>query len=111
MLKEGTDSSQGVPQIISNISACQAISDAVRTTLGPRGMDKLIVDARGKSNVCVQLFSNLHCTSKSINSIRDIENVIQYNYFGLCVGFIKFLKSFSLKHICLLVTNLIFNLF
>ena len=47
LLKEGTDTSQGIPQIISNINACQAIADAVRTTLGPRGMDKLIVDDKG----------------------------------------------------------------
>lgn len=47
-MKEGTDSSQGVPQIVSNINACGAIADAVRTTLGPRGMDKLIVDDKGK---------------------------------------------------------------
>nr|AFK10765.1 chaperonin containing TCP1, subunit 7 (eta) [Callorhinchus milii] len=43
LLKEGTDTSQGVPQIISNISACEAVTEAVRTTLGPRGMDKLII--------------------------------------------------------------------
>ena len=42
LLKEGTDTSQGKPQLISNINACQHIVDAVRTTLGPRGMDKLI---------------------------------------------------------------------
>lgn len=48
LLKEGTDSSQGVPQLISNINACQFIADAVRTTLGPRGMDKLIVNSQGK---------------------------------------------------------------
>jgi len=42
LLKEGTDSSQGIPQIISNINACQVVVDIVRTTLGPRGMDKLI---------------------------------------------------------------------
>jgi len=47
LLKEGTDTSQGKPQLISNINACQAIVDAVRTTLGPRGLDKLIVDGRG----------------------------------------------------------------
>ena len=51
LLKEGTDTSQGVPQIISNINACQAIADAVRTTLGPRGMDKLIVNDQGKHKV------------------------------------------------------------
>lgn len=49
LLKEGTDSSQGIPQLISNINACQYIADAVRTTLGPRGMDKLIVDAGGNT--------------------------------------------------------------
>jgi len=48
LLKEGTDSSQGVPQIVSNINACGAIADAVRTTLGPRGMDKLIIDNNGE---------------------------------------------------------------
>lgn len=42
LLKEGTDTSQGKPQLISNIGACQAVADVVRTTLGPRGMDKLI---------------------------------------------------------------------
>jgi len=49
LLKEGTDSSQGVPQLVSNINACQVVAEAVRTTLGPRGMDKLVVDNRGKS--------------------------------------------------------------
>jgi T-complex protein 1 subunit eta len=28
--------------LVSNINACQAVADAVRTTLGPRGMDKLV---------------------------------------------------------------------
>ena len=49
LLKEGTDTSQGRPQIVSNINACQVIADAVRTTLGPRGMDKLIVDGHGNA--------------------------------------------------------------
>eukprot|EP00405_Crypthecodinium_cohnii_P017401 CAMPEP_0206451888 /NCGR_PEP_ID=MMETSP0324_2-20121206/19614_1 /ASSEMBLY_ACC=CAM_ASM_000836 /TAXON_ID=2866 /ORGANISM="Crypthecodinium cohnii, Strain Seligo" /LENGTH=569 /DNA_ID=CAMNT_0053921865 /DNA_START=71 /DNA_END=1780 /DNA_ORIENTATION=+ len=44
LLKDGTDSSQGKNQIISNINACQAVVDIVKTTLGPRGMDKLIED-------------------------------------------------------------------
>lgn len=51
LLKEGTDSSQGKPQLISNINACQSVVDAVRTTLGPRGMDKLIVDKNGKATI------------------------------------------------------------
>lgn len=42
LLREGTDDSQGTNQIISNINACQAIADIVKTTLGPCGMDKMI---------------------------------------------------------------------
>lgn len=42
LLREGTDTSQGKAQVVSNINACQAVVDMVRTTLGPRGMDKLI---------------------------------------------------------------------
>ena len=33
--------------MISNINACCVVVDAVRTTLGPLGMDKLIFDAKG----------------------------------------------------------------
>ncbi len=33
MLKEGTDTSQGKAQLISNINACTVVVDAVRTTL------------------------------------------------------------------------------
>eukprot|EP00640_Fibrocapsa_japonica_P000673 CAMPEP_0113944536 /NCGR_PEP_ID=MMETSP1339-20121228/34475_1 /TAXON_ID=94617 /ORGANISM="Fibrocapsa japonica" /LENGTH=571 /DNA_ID=CAMNT_0000949771 /DNA_START=203 /DNA_END=1919 /DNA_ORIENTATION=- /assembly_acc=CAM_ASM_000762 len=46
LLREGTDTSQGKAQLVSNINACQAIADAIRTTLGPRGMDKLVFDGR-----------------------------------------------------------------
>jgi len=42
LLKEGTDTSQGKNQIISNINAVQAIVEIVKSTLGPRGMDKMI---------------------------------------------------------------------
>ncbi len=48
LLRDGTDTSQGKGQLISNINACQAVVEAVRTTLGPRGMDKLVVSESGK---------------------------------------------------------------
>ena len=44
LLKEGTDTSQGKPQLISNINACTAIVEILQTTLGPRGLDKLIYE-------------------------------------------------------------------
>eukprot|EP01094_Clydonella_sp_ATCC50884_P018926 TRINITY_DN3598_c0_g1_i2.p2 TRINITY_DN3598_c0_g1~~TRINITY_DN3598_c0_g1_i2.p2 ORF type:complete len:411 (+),score=149.10 TRINITY_DN3598_c0_g1_i2:36-1268(+) len=46
LLKEGTDTSQGKAQLISNINACTTIVDTVKTTLGPRGMDKLVWNDR-----------------------------------------------------------------
>ncbi|KAJ0980223.1 hypothetical protein J5N97_008478 [Dioscorea zingiberensis] len=51
LLKEGTDTSQGKAQVVSNINACTAVADAVRTTLGPRGMDKLIHDDKGNTTI------------------------------------------------------------
>ncbi|KAJ1993851.1 T-complex protein 1 subunit eta [Dimargaris cristalligena] len=51
VLKEGTDTSQGKGQLLSNINACLAVVDTIRTTLGPRGMDKLIVDSRGNVTI------------------------------------------------------------
>lgn len=46
LLRDGTDTSQGKPQLISNINACAVVADVIRTTLGPRGMDKLIYSDR-----------------------------------------------------------------
>eukprot|EP01056_Protomagalhaensia_sp_Gyna25_P004852 Protomagalhaensia_sp_Gyna_25__4851@NODE_503_length_3252_cov_467_803299_g394_i0_p1_GENE_NODE_503_length_3252_cov_467_803299_g394_i0NODE_503_length_3252_cov_467_803299_g394_i0_p1_ORF_typecomplete_len556_score106_96Cpn60_TCP1/PF00118_24/1_3e159_NODE_503_length_3252_cov_467_803299_g394_i015353202 len=43
LLKEGTEASQGKNLILSNIRACQQIVETLKTTLGPRGQDKLMV--------------------------------------------------------------------
>ncbi|KAJ3425216.1 t-complex protein 1 subunit eta [Anaeramoeba flamelloides] len=51
LLKEGTDSSQGKGHLLSNIDACTEIVNTLKSTLGPRGMDKLITNDRGKSTV------------------------------------------------------------
>ena len=51
LLREGTDTSQGTGQLLSNISACALIVDTIKTTLGPRGMDKLFVDGNGKTTI------------------------------------------------------------
>lgn len=36
---------------VSNINACLAVVDVLRTTLGPRGLDKLIEEGRGKVTI------------------------------------------------------------
>lgn len=51
VLKEGTDTSQGTGQLLSNIGACVAVVACVASTLGPRGMDKLIVNDRGQATI------------------------------------------------------------
>jgi thermosome len=47
ILKEGTERSRGRDAQRNNIAAAIAVADAVRSALGPRGMDKLLVDSLG----------------------------------------------------------------
>jgi len=47
VLKEGTRRERGKSAQYSNIMAARAIADAVRSTLGPKGMDKMLVDSMG----------------------------------------------------------------
>jgi len=53
LLKEGADQSQGIGQICHNIGACQAVGEILSTTLGPRGMDKLIYKGEQKTEVTI----------------------------------------------------------
>jgi archaeal chaperonin len=47
ILREGTTRNRGEEAQHSNIMAAKAIANAVRTTLGPRGMDKMLVGSTG----------------------------------------------------------------
>ncbi len=47
ILKEGTSRTRGKSAQSNNIMAGIVISDAVKSTLGPRGMDKMLVDSLG----------------------------------------------------------------
>ena len=47
ILKEGTERKQGKDAQKNNIAAAKAVTEAVRTTLGPKGMDKMLVDSLG----------------------------------------------------------------
>jgi thermosome len=47
VLKEGTKREKGRGAQSNNIMAARAISDAVKSTLGPKGMDKMLVDSMG----------------------------------------------------------------
>src|SRR2546426_11568739 len=47
ILKEGTRENKGKDAQKNNIAAAKLISEIVRTSLGPRGMDKMLVDTLG----------------------------------------------------------------
>lgn len=47
ILKEGTTREKGKGARINNINAAVAIADAAKSTLGPKGMDKMLVDSTG----------------------------------------------------------------
>lgn len=75
LLKDGTENQQGKQQVISNINACQSIAEAVRTTLGPRGMDKMIVDAKGDvtiSNDGATILKKLDIVHPGAKTLVDI---------------------------------------
>ena len=47
ILKEGTQRTRGRSAQSNNIAAAKAVADSVRSTLGPKGMDRMSVDSMG----------------------------------------------------------------
>ena len=48
ILKEGVQRTRGRSAQSNNIAAAKAVADAVRSTLGPKGMDKMLVSPDGE---------------------------------------------------------------
>lgn len=64
LLKEGTKHLSGVDDaVLKNIEACKQLSNIVRTSLGPNGMNKMIVNHLGK----------LFVTSDAATIVRELE--------------------------------------
>ena len=51
LLKDGASQTKGKEAQRNNISAAKIIADIVRTSLGPRGMDKMLVDSLGDMTI------------------------------------------------------------
>lgn len=100
MLKEGTDTSQGKQQLISNINACQIVVDAVRTTLGPRGMDKLIVDQNGKATISndgatiLKLLDVVHPAAKTLVDIAKSQDAEVSDTLWIICGSARIIKRY-----------------
>jgi len=63
ILKEGTGREKGRGAQSNNIAAAKAVADAVRTTLGPKGMDKMLVDSLGDVTI----------TNDGVTILKEIE--------------------------------------
>lgn len=69
----------GIPQLISNINACQAIGEILKTTLGPRGMDKLIHDSKkvtisNDGATIIKLLDIVHPAAKTLTDIAKSQD-------------------------------------
>ncbi len=63
ILKEGTEREKGKGAVFNNIAAARAVADAVKSTLGPKGMDKMLVDSLGDVTI----------TNDGVTILKDIE--------------------------------------
>jgi len=63
ILSEGTKRTRGEDAQKGNIAAAEAIADAVRSTLGPKGMDKMLVDSTG----------NVVITNDGVTILKEID--------------------------------------
>ena len=79
LLRDGTEDAHGKEQIVSNINACSAIVDILRTTLGPRGMDKMIETNRGHTvtndgATVIQLLDIIHPAARCLSDIARAQD-------------------------------------
>ncbi|NLD57973.1 MAG: thermosome subunit [Methanomicrobiales archaeon] len=63
ILKEGTTQNRGQEAQNSNFAAAKAVASAVRSTLGPRGMDKMLIDGIGDITV----------TNDGVTILKDLD--------------------------------------
>src|SRR6266508_2343344 len=63
VLREGTERSTGKGAQSNNIAAARAVADAVKSTLGPKGMDKMLVDSLGDVTI----------TNDGVTILKEIE--------------------------------------
>ena len=80
LLKKGTENLQGKETIISNIEACGAVVEVIRTTLGPRGMDKMIIGEGGTTTISndgatiIKLLNIEHPAAKSLADVAKSQD-------------------------------------
>jgi len=79
ILKEGTKRESGKDAQINNINAAIAIGNAVRSTLGPKGMDKMLVDSMGDvtiTNDGVTILKNLDVEHPAAKMLVEVSKTM-----------------------------------
>ena len=77
ILKEGTKRDRGRQATMNNISAAKAIAETVRSTLGPKGMDKMLVDSMG----------DVVITNDGVTILKEVE--VEHPAAKMVVGIAK----------------------
>ncbi len=80
LFAEDTDRTTGRDARQTNITAAKAIAQAVRTTLGPKGMDKMLVDSSGNvvvSNDGVTILSEMDIEHPGANMIVEVAETLE----------------------------------
>ncbi len=79
VMKEDTERESGKDAQKNNIAAAKAVADTVRTTLGPKGMDKMLVDSLGDvviTNDGVSILNEIdieHPAAKMLVEVADTQ--------------------------------------
>jgi len=79
VMKEDTERESGKDAQKNNIQAAKALADAVRSTLGPKGMDKMLVDSLGDvviTNDGVSILNEIdieHPAAKMLVEVADTQ--------------------------------------
>ena len=79
ILKEGTEETKEKEARMQNINAMMAITETVRSTLGPRGMNKMLVDGMGDitiTNDGAEILKNLDIENVAANMMVNIAKSI-----------------------------------
>ncbi len=79
ILKEGSERMRGRDAQSANINAAKAVASAVRTTLGPKGMDKMLVDSLGDvviTNDGVTILKEMEIESPAAKMVVEVAKTV-----------------------------------
>jgi T-complex protein 1 subunit theta len=101
MLKDGHRSYEGSSAVIKNIEAAKAIAAMVRTSLGPNGMNKLVVNHLEKIIVtsdCATIMKELEVQHPAAKMLV-MASEMQESEYGDNTNFVRIVEERILSHL------------